>query len=80
MRDRAAPEQLQADRAGDAMADVSLSDQTASQHEPGTGGEAEIVSSTQPEIECGLGSGGPNKGDECGMGMVTAELFALRRC
>ena len=35
-----------------------MSDQTASQHEPGTDGEAEIVSSTQPEIEW-LGSGGP---------------------
>ena len=58
MRERAAPEQLQANRAGDAMADVGLSDQTASQREPKTDGEAEIVSSTQPEIEW-LGSGGP---------------------
>ena len=58
MRERAAPEQLQADRAGDAMADVGLSDQTAAQHEPGTDSEAEIVSSTQPEIKW-LGSGGP---------------------
>ena len=58
MRERAAPEQLQADRAGDAMADVGMSDQTASQHEPGTDGETEMVSITQPEIER-LGSGGP---------------------
>ena len=40
------------------MADVGLSDQTASQHEPGTDGETEMVSITQPEIER-LGSGGP---------------------
>ena len=79
MRERAAPEQLEADRVGDAMADVGLSDQTASQREPGTDGEAEIVSSTQPEIEW-LGSGGPmGTSAACMMGMVrTAEL--LRRC